>query len=212
MAKTKKKTANKKTKKKAVKKSKKKTTRKKTGKREPAKPKGLWPKIHAVSKIVREVESTGTEQDSEGNEYNFTQAKEIFKVYGDALNEVGLTFLPVRTKGNLGKRFYEATVTYEITDIDTGESKEVEAIGLGCNGVWCANSAQTVARKQALLNAFGASYGDNESPKNVVRKQMQGFNIKEIIELNADPVKIVDDIEKQADEAFGKKEEYKKKG
>ena len=162
----------------------------------------LFQKIHKVQQEVKIIKSTGVEEDEQGK-YNYTEAKEVFRIYSDALNRAGLTFMPVDIATSVDSRFYRATVSYEITDIETGCSTLVQGAGLGCNGVWSLNSVQTVARKQALLNAFGASYGDNDSVKNVVRKQMAGFDINELIAVNADPKKIAADIKKQAEDTFG---------
>ncbi len=189
----------KKTKKKTAKKQAKK---KMTFRRYNSKPKGLWPKIHAVSEKIKEIPSTGKELDNEGNEYSYTRAKEVFRIYGDAMNEVGLTFMPVNIDTVLDPRFYRVTVTYRITDIDTGDFTDVVGAGLGANGIWSLNSGQTVARKQCLLNAFGASYGENETTKDIVRKQMQGFDINKLIGINLDPKKAADDIKQQAVDTF----------
>lgn len=200
-----KKKAKKKTAKKKVKKTKKKAVRKAFIKPMLTPPidekTALFQKIHAVQLEVREIKSTGVEEDEQGK-YNYTEAREVFRIYSDAMNRVGLTFMPVDIVTSVDSRFYRATVTYEITDIETGYSTLVKGAGLGCNGVWALNSVQTVARKQALLNAFGASYGDSESVKNVVRKQMAGFDIKELIEINTDPDAIAADIQKQVKETF----------
>lgn len=212
--------AKKKAKKKAVKKKAAhkipKKTKKKVagGKKNPRRPTGpvfaapsdaktaLFQKIHQVQQEVRQVKSTGTEEDDQGK-YHYTEAKEVFRIYGDVMNRVGLTFMPVDIITSVDAKFYRATVTYEITDIETGYSTLVKGSGLGCNGVWSLNSAQTVARKQALLNAFGASYGDSESIKNVVRKQMAGFDITDYVGVDADPAKIKKDLEEQAKQVFG---------
>jgi len=182
---------------------KKKVVRKKPVFREPLDDKtALFQKIHQVQQQVQEVKSTGIEEDDQGR-YHYTEAKEVFRIYSGALNKVGLTFMPVDIVTRVDPRFYWATITYEITDIETGHSTLVKGAGLGCNGVWSLNSAQTVARKQALLNAFGASYGDSESIKKAVRKQMAGFDVKDFVGVNASPDEIAADIQKQAKEVFG---------
>ena len=154
---------------------------KKTAKRKPAKkryplprPIGLQDKILEVMKEVPIIECTGQEQ-GEDDVYYYTEAAEVFRIYSEAMVKVGLTFVPISIDTVLDARAYRATIIYRLTDAETGQYQDVVAVGLGCNGVWALNSAQTVARKQALLNMFGASYPQPETPKQVVRKAVKMF-------------------------------------
>ncbi len=159
--------------KKTKKKAKKKTPRKKV----PVyRPMGLQSKILQIMGMIPTIECTGQEQSEDGEDmYYYTEAAEVFKVYSKAFVEIGLTFLPISAVTIEDRRAYRATVTYRLTDVETGQYQDVVAVGLGCNGVWALNSAQTVARKQALLNMFGASYPQPKTAEQVVRKAVKMF-------------------------------------
>ncbi|MEE9354752.1 MAG: hypothetical protein V3U75_04105 [Methylococcaceae bacterium] len=167
---------------------KKKKPAKKKAKRKPAKKKhyalprpiGLQAKILKIMKLVPTIECTGQEQTEartgeDPETYYYTEAAEVFRQYSEAMVEVGLTFVPITIVTVLDDRAYRATVTYRLTDVETGQFQDVVAVGLGCNGVWALNSAQTVARKQALLNMFGASYPQPKTAQQVARKAVKMF-------------------------------------
>ena len=160
------------------KKTKKKKAKKSAKKKHYALPRpiGLQAKILKVMAMLPTIECTGEEYD-EGSEdtYHYTEAAVVFRVYSEAMVKIGLTFVPISIETVLDPRAYKATITYRLTDPETGQYQDVVAVGLGCNGVWALNSAQTVARKQALLNTFGASYPQPESEKQKVRKAVKMF-------------------------------------
>jgi len=145
----------------------------------------LYRKINEVSKLVPQIECKGaeTEGDDSNEVYYYTEAAEVFKQYTAAFIVVGMTFLPVKIRVTMDGRFYRADIQYEITDIETGYSIHVVGSGLGGNGAWSVNSAQTVAKKQALLNAFGCSYNQPESMKGVVRRLTKGFKVDSVVQV-----------------------------
>jgi hypothetical protein len=168
-------------KKKAKKETAKKPRKKPAKKRYPLpRPTGLQAKILKIMALCKIIKCTGIEtieaDDPTQNEtYHYTEAAEVFRVYSEAMIEVGLTFVPINVDAVLDTRAYRATITYRLTDPETGQYQDVVAVGLGCNGVWALNSAQTVARKQALLNTFGASYPQPKTAAQVVRKAVKMF-------------------------------------
>jgi len=171
--------------KKKAKRAKKKTAKKKTNKPKPRRdplPRhiGLQAKILQVMEAVPIIECTGQEQ-GEDDVYYYTEAAEVFRIYSEAMVKVGLTFVPISIDTVLDARAYRATIIYRLTDAETNQYQDVVAVGLGCNGVWALNSAQTVARKQALLNMFGASYPQPVTPKQVVRKAVKMFKPYDVL-------------------------------
>lgn len=179
----KKKAQKKTTKKKAKKTTKKKAANKPKPRRDPL-PRyiGLQAKILKVMKAVPIIECTGQEYDEKtGETYYYTEAAEVFRIYTEQFIIFGLTFVPIKSSSIFDGRAYKATVIYRLTDAETNQFQDVELEGLGCNGAWALNSAQTVARKQALLNMFGASYPQPETPQQVVRKAVKMFRPIEAI-------------------------------
>lgn len=170
-------------------------------------PIGLQAKILEVMKMVPLIECTGQEQGEE-DVYYYTEAAEVFRIYSKAMVEVGLTFVPISIDTVLDARAYRATIIYRLTDAETGQYQDVVAVGLGCNGVWALNSAQTVARKQALLNMFGASYPQPVTAAQVVRKAVKMFRPVETLSPSEaeEELKSYFDKEKQNERASDSRE------
>jgi len=142
----------------------------------------LMQKIHLVMCNVPRIECTLQEVSAEDDQpYYYTAADTVFKIYREQFIKIGLNFFPVLGKTGMDGRFYEAAIQYEIIDIETGYGQKVIGFGQGANGVWSLNSAQTVAKKQAMLATFNASYGPPEPATKVVRKQVEGFNPEQAI-------------------------------
>lgn len=143
---------------------------------------GLHNKILKVMELLPEIPCTGEEyDDTQQDIYYYTEAAAVFKLYTAKMVEVGLTFVPISMKTEVDRRFYKAEIIYRLTDPETGQYQDVVAVGLGCNGVWALNSAQTVARKQALLNTFGASYPQPDKAKPNIRKIARGFDVNDVL-------------------------------
>jgi len=110
-------------------------------------------------------------------DYFSVPAAEVFCRLGPALSRYGLTVIPVRGTTTPIQGFSHlvvlAEIYYQITDIETGYSEEAYGSGLGDNQAWGASSAQTLARKQALLSIFNISY-----PQPAGEREMQIREIK----------------------------------
>lgn len=130
-----------------------------------------------VMHLVPEIDCTGVDDE---REYAYTEAHHVYRRYREAFAEVGLMVMPVlddRTQClHLGRGMFQVTVVYEVTDIDTGYSIRGIGIGLGFNGVWAANSAQTRALKQFLIQTFLASWQPPADLKNIVYQNMKNFD------------------------------------
>ena len=153
----------------------------------------LHRKIQLIMDKVPVIEASGYEIDELDNDYYYTEAATVFEVYTEAMVSVGLTFVPIHAETCFEHRAYKATVTYRVTDVDTGAYIDVVGVGLGANGIWSYNSAQTVARKQALLNTFGASYPQPPDTKKDVRKAVKMFRPLDMILTCKSAVQEVDD-------------------
>ncbi len=151
----------------------------------------LLQKMYKVSGMIPEIKSTSEELDEESGEtYFYTEAKEVFGKYQQAFQEVGIMFMPVGMREYNDGRFYRATIRYAIYDVETGFCIKVVATGLGCNGGWALNTCQTVARKQALLNTFGASYGQPTSAAGEIRKMVKHFHVDKVVEITGSKTEV----------------------
>lgn len=135
--------------------------------------KNLHRKILEVMSRHTEIKCSGRGLDRDGNEYAYTEAAEVFTAYGQAMRELGLTIIPIEKNAVLGKTAYMIYVKYRLTDVDTGYSEIIAGTGLGTNGQWAANTAQTLALKQALLETFNASWPQPPEYKEIVKTEAQ---------------------------------------
>lgn len=133
----------------------------------------LHRKILEVMNRHTEIECSGQGVDFDGNEYRYTEAEVVFKEYGQSMRDLGLTCIPIEKTAILGKTAYMIQARYKLTDTDTGYSEVITGCGLGTNGQWAANTAQTLALKQALLETFGASWPQPEKYKDIVKKEAE---------------------------------------
>jgi len=119
----------------------------------------LHQKIQAVMKENPVIECTLIGQDDlEGRKFGICEAATVFIMYNKAMAKHGLTFIPMAVMPTLGNGCVLIRATYRITDITTGYFETVQGCGFGMNGQWSANTAQTLALKQALLNTFTCSW------------------------------------------------------
>lgn len=130
-------------------------------------------KILEVMNRHTEIECSGRGVDFDGNEYGYTEAEVVFREYGRSMRDLGLTCIPIEKTAVLGKTAYMIQAKYKLTDTDTGYSEIITGCGLGTNGQWAANTAQTLALKQALLETFGASWPQPEEYKDIVKKEAE---------------------------------------
>ena len=151
--------AKKKAKKKVAKKAKK--TKKKSNKKKPVildPATELHRKINTVLAENPILECDLTGEDDEGRKFGYLEAAKVFRTYNQAFKKHHLNIFPIKITPTLGNNCVLVHGVYQLTDSETGYSVQVEGCGLGCNGAWAANSASTLALKQALLNTFLCSY------------------------------------------------------
>jgi len=117
----------------------------------------LHQKIHAVMRENPSIECTLVGED-EDRKFGICEAAEVFRMYSRAMVKHNLTFLPVQKKTTLGNGCVLVETTFQITDITTGYHIFVPGSGLGMNFQWSANSASTLAKKQAMLETFNCSW------------------------------------------------------
>ena len=172
-------------KKEAKKKGKKKKAKKKTAKKQ-RKPKVVPPselsdqvksiilhqKISAVMKENPKIECTLVGED-EDRKFGICEASTVFRMYNEAMAKHSLTFMPIEIVPTLGNGCVLVKCSYRITDITTGWSEVVQSCGFGMNGQWSANTAMTLAYKQALLNTFTCSWPQPEEYRDAVQRVAQ---------------------------------------
>lgn len=129
----------------------------------------LHRKIHAVMAENPEIKCTLVGED-EDRKFGICEAAGVFKMYNQAIAKHNLTFIPMAVNPTLGNGCVLVRVTYRITDITTGYFETVQGCGFGMNGQWSANTAQTLALKQALLNTFTCSWPQPEDYRDEVQR------------------------------------------
>ena len=129
----------------------------------------LHRKIHAVMAENPEIKCTLVGED-EDRKFGICEAAGVFKMYNQAMAKHNLTFIPMAVNPTLGNGCVLVRATYRITDITTGYFETVQGVGLGTNGQWAANTGQTLALKQALLNTFTCSWPQPEDFREEVQR------------------------------------------
>lgn len=115
--------------------------------------------------------------DGEGGIYYYTEAWEVQEHYSRLLTEKRLTMIPVSTKSTMTPFGPDRIATnidsiFRLTDVETGYSIDVAGSGVGMNGEWSANTAQTLAFKQALLNVFMCAQRQPKTEAQKTRKEI----------------------------------------
>lgn len=199
--------------KKVVKKKAKKTIKKKakgkSKRKNSKKPPVIWlPQnfhLHtAKMKILTDVPimpCSAISKDIHGLKYAYTQADKVYQVYREKCKENGLVIRRIEGKTTDGtrpdkywdkdkERFIWAGVpcvrfegVWEIEHIASGEKETFGGAGDGDNMTWACNSAQTVARKQALLDYFETAWPQPTDWVEVVRKTIEEMPPKERIQV-----------------------------
>lgn len=185
------------------KKAKKKT--KKKGKKPPKKtrkPKALVLGLHGKKlQILREVPMmpcSAISKDRRGLMYAHTQATEVYNKYREKCQDYGLTIRRIEgsTTDAHRPKFFKTQEgwdakpvpcvrfegVWEIRDNETGQTETFGGAGDGDNSIWSANSAQTVARKQALLDYFETAWPQPTDWCRVVREELQKLKGKDFAE------------------------------
>lgn len=196
-------------KKKAKKKAKKKTTKKATKKtvkktvKKAAKKKhyplhqirSLHAKKLQIMSEVAVIPCSAISKDRYGLMYAHTQAEKIFQLYAEKCRQAKLVVrmiecvissikypdilrgvesdLPTSVDSVL------AVCKFEIRDTESSETETFMGAGLGDNHVWSANSAQTVAMKQALIQYFFTAWPQPTDYCEVIRKELAGLKGEE---------------------------------
>lgn len=127
-------------------------------------------------------------KDRYGLMYAHTQAEKIYQLYAEKCREHKLVIRMVDCKIETTKYpdiFREkwesvecvlATCKFEICDTESSETEAFMGAGLGDNAVWSANSAQTVAMKQALIQYFFTAWPQPTDYCAVIRNELAGFD------------------------------------
>ena len=187
-------------KKKAKKKVKKKVKSKKSKVKQIVSAKVLFhQKIHQIMMEHPEFEC-GMRGQSNDDEFGYVEADKVFRAYGDSMRNAGLTCIPVEENATLGRTAYMLTVKFQITDIETGYSEYIVGSGLGVNGEWSANTAATLALKQALLQTFMASWPQPEDIRSQVKRTAENV---------FGPASSIEDVRQLMDEYFSQVKEKK---
>lgn len=129
----------------------------------------LHRKIHAVMKENPQLECNLKGEDDEGR-FGYVEAATVFRMYNKAFSEHSLDPLVTDLELTLGDHCVLARIELTITDITTGYSVKIYGGGLGMNGQWAANTAQTLAMKEALLLSFLCSWPQPEEFREEVQR------------------------------------------
>ena len=134
-------------------------------------------------------------RDWQGNRFAHTRAEEVYKVYREECTKRGLTIR--RTKSlttdceisqkDSEDRFYMVSGVrfegeWEIKDRSTGQCETFGGSGDGLNDVWSAISAQTIAKKQALLDYFETAWPQPTDHLRVIQESLAAVPDKEKVE------------------------------
>jgi len=180
----------KKTAKKKAKKTAKSKTKSKPSKRKPKGPVGLHEKKLQIMREVPEMPCSAFGRDNQGLRFAHTQAEKVYAIYRQKTLEYGLTIrnidlvvsnIKYTDEVKVGEDWKKVEVTavlcagnWEIRDNATGQTEEFGGIAIGDNYVWSANSAQTVAKKQALLDYFETAWPQPTDWAKLVRESLEG--------------------------------------
>jgi hypothetical protein len=228
--------AKKKTKKKVKKSSKKKAPKKKRTQPIRFVPRIKPPLYHLHLKkeqIMRNVPvmpCTAIQKTRSGFVYAHTQAVEVYNTYREQCELYGLTIKRIsggfregmspelvrdESGWQLIKRpcvFYSGK--WRITDTDTGEHEDFVGSGAGDNNIWSVMSAQTNAKKQALLDYFETCWPQPTSICELTNEYLQKLEssedfkkaVKKLLPGNmGSSSAVVAEIEKYFQEQFSKK-------
>jgi hypothetical protein len=138
-------------------------------------------------------------RDAQGYRYAYTQASEVYKCYRMKCADYGLTIR--RVSGMLMDGNYprvtvakDGTVTvlkipcvryegtWEVRDVASGETETFCGAGDGDNEVWSANSAQTVAKKQGLLDYFETSWPQPTDFGKLIKQALEALPDEQLAE------------------------------
>lgn len=135
--------------------------------------------------------------DIHGLKFAHTQAEKVYQVYRRECESRGLVTRRIEGTTSNGKRpkFVQKESVWEIIEVpcvrfegvweicdkDSGESETFGGSGDGDNNIWSANSAQTIAKKQALLDYFETAWPQPTSWLRVVRESLEELPPEEMV-------------------------------
>lgn len=167
-------------------------------------------------------------KDMQGLRFAHTQAEKVYQVYRRECESRGLVIRriegetvdaehPQLIKKESGWDIKSVPCVrfegvWEICDKDSGETETFGGSGDGENGIWSANSAQTIARKQALLDYFETAWPQPTDWVKVIRESLEELGPQELVkavkmiipEKIAEATGIVDEIGNYFDKQFKK--------
>lgn len=129
----------------------------------------LHTKIHQVMVENPEILCDLPGEDEFGKGFGICAASAVFKMYNAALGKHSLTCVQIDTKTTLGENCATVDSKFKLTDITTGYLEIIAASGMGMNGQWSVNTAQTLAFKEALLLSFVCSWPQPEQYRDEVQ-------------------------------------------
>lgn len=129
-------------------------------------------------------------RDNYGLRFAYTQAAQVYQRYARLCREKGLTIR--RIEGKTTDAYYGDSYQnsegktkfakrpcvrfegiWEICDTGTGQTETFGGAGDGDNLIWSANSAQTIARKQALLDYFETAWPQPTDYLKLIRESLE---------------------------------------
>ncbi len=138
-------------------------------------------------------------KNKQGEMYPHTQADKIFRIYQEKAIEHKLVFRMIECDtfpGKYSTTWYGdekfnvtetpctiANCTFEITDTESGQKETFKGSGMGDNGVWSAQSAQTVAFKQGLIMYFLHAWPQSENFSKIIRNELEGLNSDDLVKV-----------------------------
>lgn len=188
---------------------------------------GLHGKKLLILKEIPLMPCSAISKDRQGLMYAHTQATRVYKTYREICLRHGLTTRRIKgatTNIEYPEVFWKDGVAnvvlvkavlfegeWEIRDSETGQTETFGGSGIGDNRVWSANSAQTVAKKQALLDYFETAWPQPTDWAKVVRESMEQLKgeeftkgLKQIMPEWAYNILTTPKALKEMDEYFGK--------
>lgn len=195
---------------------------------------GLHQKKLEILRVVPIMPCSAIDRDMQGLRFAHTQAEKVYRVYRRECESRGLVIRRIKGTTTNGerpafiqsddKRVMKAVPcvrfegVWEICDVSTGETETFGGAGDGDNEIWSANSAQTIARKQALLDYFETAWPQPTNWLKLVRDSLEEAGPEEFVkamksivpEKIAEATGIIDVMGSYFDKVFAKKKGAKK--
>jgi len=190
---------------------------------------GLHTKKLEILRAVPIMPCSAIDRDMQGLRFAHTQAEKVYQVYRRECESRGLVIRRIEGKTTNGERpvFLKTEEqwemkavpcvrfegVWEICDVETGQTETFGGAGDGDNEIWSANSAQTIARKQALLDYFETAWPQPTNWLKLVRDSLEEAGQEEFVkamksiipEKIAEATGILDVISAYFDKAYAKK-------